>query len=194
MKNVTLKERGITLIALVITIIILLILAGVTLRIVLSENGLFEMSKNGVGAYKEAGVKESTEMDKVTNEMANIIESLGGKKNDGIAASEIAKDFKKYCGAYVNYEVDLNGDKDYTNDWKLFYIGGADKDDSKEVKEMIYLIAADYVPMENETLKAAMGDKDNGARMFPATESGYEALSAYWGSSAPAYQPLDGLS
>ena len=37
MNKKVLKERGITLIALVVTIIILLILAGVTLNIVLSE-------------------------------------------------------------------------------------------------------------------------------------------------------------
>ena len=46
-KKEKLKEEGITLIALVVTIIILLILAGVTLNIALSDNGLFKRAKEG---------------------------------------------------------------------------------------------------------------------------------------------------
>ena len=42
MRKVNYKEKGITLIALVITIILLLILAGVTLSTALSQNGLFK--------------------------------------------------------------------------------------------------------------------------------------------------------
>ena len=39
------KEKGITLVALVVTVIILLILAGVTLNIVLGDNGLIRENK-----------------------------------------------------------------------------------------------------------------------------------------------------
>lgn len=39
------NERGITLIALVITIVILIILAGVTITYALSENGIFSRAK-----------------------------------------------------------------------------------------------------------------------------------------------------
>ena len=50
MKRFNLKEaRGITLVALVITVIILLILAGVALSLVIGENGLIKKSKEGVG-------------------------------------------------------------------------------------------------------------------------------------------------
>ena len=52
------KQKGITLIALVITIIVLLILAGVTLNLVLSNNGLIAKSKQGVTKYKEASQNE----------------------------------------------------------------------------------------------------------------------------------------
>ena len=47
-----LKEKGITLIALVITIIILLILVGVTLFQLSGENGLFEIAKNARKQYE----------------------------------------------------------------------------------------------------------------------------------------------
>ena len=42
------KEEGITLVALVITIIILLILAGVALNLVIGENELITKTKQGV--------------------------------------------------------------------------------------------------------------------------------------------------
>ena len=56
------KERGITLIALVVTIIILLILAGVTLNIALSDNGLFSKAKDAADRYKVAQIEEELEM------------------------------------------------------------------------------------------------------------------------------------
>ncbi len=54
MKKINYKEKGITLVALVITIIILLILAGVTISTALSENGLFKRAKLATEKYKEA--------------------------------------------------------------------------------------------------------------------------------------------
>ncbi len=39
-----LKERGITLIALVVTIVVLLILAGVSINAIFSENGIIKKS------------------------------------------------------------------------------------------------------------------------------------------------------
>ena len=52
------QERGITLIALIITIIILLILAGVTLG-TLSANGIFDKSRNAKEQYTTAQNKEN---------------------------------------------------------------------------------------------------------------------------------------
>ncbi len=57
-KREELRERGITLIALVVTIIILLILAGVTLNIALSDGGLFSKTKKAADDYKQAQTNE----------------------------------------------------------------------------------------------------------------------------------------
>ena len=57
-KKQELQEKGITLIALVVTIIILLILAGVTLNIALSDNGLFGKAKKAVEKYKIGEIEE----------------------------------------------------------------------------------------------------------------------------------------
>ena len=52
------KEKGITLIALVITIVVLLILAGVSINMVLNNNGVISKSKEAVNRTKEESAKE----------------------------------------------------------------------------------------------------------------------------------------
>ncbi len=55
------KNKGITLIALIITIIILLILAGVTINLILGENGLFRTAQKAGEDYEKAGAREKLE-------------------------------------------------------------------------------------------------------------------------------------
>ena len=61
------QEKGITLIALVITIIILLILAGVTINLVLGDNGLFNIAKEAAKNYTNAQERELAEIDNLLN-------------------------------------------------------------------------------------------------------------------------------
>ena len=56
------KQNGITLIALVITIIVLLILAGVSISMVVGNNGVLTQASNAVIANKEAQAKEELPM------------------------------------------------------------------------------------------------------------------------------------
>lgn len=56
------KQKGITLIALVITIIVLLILAGVSINLVIGENGILEKAKNAADLTKSVTVQEAVEM------------------------------------------------------------------------------------------------------------------------------------
>ena len=53
MKNFR-KNQGITLIALVITIIVLIILAGVTINIVLDQNGIIEKTQEAKNKTEQA--------------------------------------------------------------------------------------------------------------------------------------------
>ena len=48
------KEKGITLVALVVTIIVLIILAGVTLNIVLDNDGIINKTQEATEEYKNA--------------------------------------------------------------------------------------------------------------------------------------------
>lgn len=70
--------QGITLITLVITIILLIILAGVVINISLGENGIFKRAKEGKKIYINAQKAEGENINKISDQLANIeFESLG---------------------------------------------------------------------------------------------------------------------
>ena len=53
------KENGITLVALVVTIVVLLILAGVSISLVLGNNGLINKTKEAKNATANATANEA---------------------------------------------------------------------------------------------------------------------------------------
>ena len=61
------SDRAITLIALIVTIVILIILAGVLINISLGNNGLFNKAKTAKEMYTNAQDYEEKEIEKVTN-------------------------------------------------------------------------------------------------------------------------------
>ena len=84
------SDRAITLIALIVTIIVLLILAGVTINLAVNNQGIFNKAKTATGAYKMAGAREKIEtlmseyvMEKVTNESLTLKDYLTGKEGIG---------------------------------------------------------------------------------------------------------------
>lgn len=76
MKN----KKGITLISLVITIIILLILAGVTLNMVLSNNGIFNMTKKATGSYQIASEREYLEQNVLSVQLDKYLQNVSSEK------------------------------------------------------------------------------------------------------------------
>lgn len=68
MKN----EKGITLIALVITIIVLLILAGISIAMLTGDNGLLTKSKQSAAASAVAGAKDEISLE-FQKEMADYL-------------------------------------------------------------------------------------------------------------------------
>ena len=67
------KQNGITLIALVITIIILLILAGITIAS-LKNSGMFGKSRNAVNSYKNSENEEQVRLNEYENTMNEYID------------------------------------------------------------------------------------------------------------------------
>ena len=61
MKKELKKQNGITLVALIVTIIILLILAGISIS-ALTQTGIFGKAKQATEKYKEAEEKEKSKL------------------------------------------------------------------------------------------------------------------------------------
>ena len=175
--------KGITLIALVVTIIVLIILAGVSIAMVVGDNGIITQSQNAKEETEKAEVEEGVQTDILgiqvgkegditKGEFINILnqyfdgvpteENLPEDLNDLILTSKeeygghemnigeiwngtftqvTQAPLKETVastnyGDYVDYPIDLNGDGNTTNDWRIFYNDG----------EHVFIIAADYVP------------------------------------------------
>ena len=74
-----LKERGITLIALVVTIVVLLILAGVSLNAIFSENGIIKRAKDAQNKMDQATQNDLDSINELNNWIDGKINgSLGG--------------------------------------------------------------------------------------------------------------------
>ncbi len=74
------KEKGITLIALVVTIIILLILVGVTVSQISENNGLFQRTRQAVEKYKNASEEEQMQLEMIEQYASNF--SLVGENKE----------------------------------------------------------------------------------------------------------------
>ena len=72
------KMHGITLIALVVTIVVLLILAGITISLVFSENGIIAKAREAANKTNEAIINEQAQMNDVTAAMENMLNGTGG--------------------------------------------------------------------------------------------------------------------
>lgn len=65
------KQNGITLVALVVTIIVLIILAGVTLMIALDNDGIISKTQEGAEQYNEAQKNENAQLERVNEYLHN---------------------------------------------------------------------------------------------------------------------------
>ena len=79
------SQIGITLIALVVTIIILLILAGITINMLFGSDGIFKVAQDAVNAWNEATVNEQESLNNLAEQIANLVNGQvgGGTDNDG---------------------------------------------------------------------------------------------------------------
>lgn len=80
MEKLAKDKRGITLVALVVTIVILLILAGVSLNLVLGNNGIIKKSEKAREKYSNASLNEQEQLD----ESGGQIDKLLGKEYEGL--------------------------------------------------------------------------------------------------------------
>ena len=82
-KKTSRREKGITLIALIVTIIVLLILAGVTINLAVNNQGIFNKAKTATRAFKNASENEQTGLDEADKEIAKYMPKEGSEGGSG---------------------------------------------------------------------------------------------------------------
>ena len=110
------QVQGITLIALVVTIIVLLILAGVAINLTVGDNGLFKRAQNAVDTYEGASEREAIEMILASS----FIDNVGGKQ---ISKEELEETLKNQFGDKINVEDNGDGSFLVTIDENQYYLG-----------------------------------------------------------------------
>ena len=130
------QEKGITLIALVVTIIIMLILAGVSIKLAIDNNGVIENAKEAKNQYEQAQANDESGMGDFAPKLKEQIDAnknnnsgsggsgstvdgvqipvgyyyVGGTKAKGLVISDAEADNEKYKGQ-ENVGKDLAGNQ-----------------------------------------------------------------------------------
>ena len=85
------KERGITLIALVVTIIVLIILAGISINLIFGTNGIINKAKLSKTLTEQASLNEQIALGEIDKELEKYLEGLpeNTKDNPQVAGTEV---------------------------------------------------------------------------------------------------------
>ena len=77
------QEKGITLIALIVTIVIMLILAGVTIKLAIDDNGVIDNAKEAKDQYEQAQANEDSGLNDLSSEMRKYLDANKGNGGGG---------------------------------------------------------------------------------------------------------------
>ena len=103
MKN----QKGITLVALVVTIIILIILAGISINLVLGDNGIITIAKKA----KENTELAKTEEEKALNDIYRQLETEGGNSGGNTSSDDTIAKLAEFKLAIANAIDEAGGIK-----------------------------------------------------------------------------------
>ena len=104
MKN----QKGVTLVALVVTIIVLIILAGISINLILGDNGIITIAKRAKENIELAKIEEETELNELYTQLESSDTDSGGTNYDAIAK---LREFKRIIAtAITNKGVDTPQD------------------------------------------------------------------------------------
>lgn len=140
------NNKGITLIALVITIIILIILASVGLAAILNSDGLINKAKMGGSQYSEESIKE-------TINLAAINASTNAEGNFNVNDFEKYLDYKFGQGNYTYTLNDENGTISVTYKEKTYVVSidgtvqenNNEEEDEEEYTGPLYTIIGEVI-------------------------------------------------
>ena len=187
LRNKTRKMKGITLVALVVTVVVLLILAGVSLNLVLGENGIIKKAQEAAAQTDESSATESMSMYLTGLRLANVdgenfrladyLSSNVG--NDGI------EDFLNNGDGYA--QVAYKGYKYLVNleDYTFEYLGKTDGngvnrhikqvlDNNNENVPGIAMVEAGELETEDLGWKVLSVNNDGSVNLIANNNTGFE--------------------
>ena len=144
--KVNYKEAGITLVALVVTIIVLLILAGVTISLALGDNGIIGKAQEASNMYANASKDERIALNELSEEVSRL-SRRGDDDEGGSGGGSTGPVIKDKDGAtidlanianYYGHDVTYNG-----KTYQLFLVDTAGKYSNAESR--IWLQYKGYV-------------------------------------------------
>ena len=145
------KQNGITLIALVITIVVLLILAGVSVNAIIGDEGIVNKAKEGQTKVNEEQQKNRDEINKLNTWLSEALNETGNSTTDG--SEEEQQELIDTETYYVVYYADFEGDGEIDGIIYADLLIGSNSNGVYTITE-----AKDYyISQENYTVEGATG-------------------------------------
>lgn len=185
MKQKLKNEKGITLVALVITIIVLLILAGVTLSMVMGESGIFGKANSAKEKTQLSNAEETIKLAVLENQVKSV-SGDASLTNDQLK-EEIAKKLTEQGYAVSGSAVTYYGDKtidieNYLEKESKTYTAYNVGDKVTVGEENFYVIKASSASEEKVTLLAEKNiDTTTMAQSDSANKIAFSSTN-YWSS------------
>lgn len=178
------NQRGITLIALVVTIIVLIILAGISINLLMGDNGIIGKAQKASTEQEKSSLIEKIQLE-ITDKQI---------ENNGKISKEQIKDILDEYGTTIIENDEIIGlrpiDKDYTIPYEKIYKGTTDEtiDGSKKYvlkNENEYESATglwEYVqsPEDNGRSQTYEHNKTNGLYLYGKGGNGKVGEYWYW--------------
>ena len=144
------QVKGITLIALVVTIIVLLILAGIALNLTIGQNGIFSRAQTAANTWRNAETNEQLVMGELEDWMDGYMNGNGGNQGGGDDTTTIVDtvpipDGFYYAGGSKDTGLVISDDPDDEIAWD---VATSTQPVSKELEGNQFV----WVPVENASL------------------------------------------
>ena len=118
------RQKGITLIALVVTIVVLIILATVSILAVFGDNGIIARAQTAKDTHEKGNADETNTLDDYASYIGNYLDGKGGNSGGSTGGDDTPKD------PTDNWDLDKVTIVDGGNDTKVpvpngfYYVGG----------------------------------------------------------------------
>lgn len=187
MKQKLKNEKGITLVALVITIIVLLILAGVTLSMVMGDSGIFGKANSAKEQTQLSNAEEIIKLAVLENQVKRVSGDADALTNEALK-TEIGKKLTEQgytvSGSTVTYygdkTIDIENylDKEKTTTYTAYNVG----DQVTVGGEKFYVIKASSESEEKVTLLAEKNIDTTTLKQSDSAEPVAFSSTNYWSS------------